>query len=327
MAILEINNLKQYFYINPPWLSRLVSKKKPGIIKAVDDVSFSLAKGEILGVAGESGCGKSTTCLAIAKLREPTSGTIHYKGKDIAGMTPAEIRDYRKEVQLIFQDPYESLNPRFRVFDLVAEPLRALAVCDSNEELTQRVTATIAMAGLNPKDYIKKHPHEMSGGERQRVGIAQALVLEPELVIADEPLSMLDVSIRAGILDLIRDLSRRMNFSCIYVSHDLSILSNISERLMIMYLGKVVEIGHTRDIITRPMHPYAQALIAAVPIPDPAYERPIPNIRGEVSQPIDPPPGCRFQTRCLKVTDICRTREPSMTELEPGHSVACHLYT
>lgn len=326
MAILEIKNLKQYFYINPPLLSRLVSKKKSGIIKAVDDVSFALATGEILGVAGESGCGKSTTCLAVAKLREPTGGAIYYKGRNIAGMTTAEIRDYRKEVQLIFQDPYESLNPRFRVFDLVAEPLRALCVCDSAEELTRRVTATIAMAGLNPSDYIKKYPHQMSGGERQRVGIAQALVLKPELVIADEPLSMLDVSIRAGILDLIRDLSHRLNFSCIYVSHDLSILSNISERLMIMYLGKVVEIGATRDVITNPMHPYAQALIAAVPIPDPAYRRPIPDIRGEVSQPIDPPPGCRFQTRCLKVTDICMCQEPCMTELEPGHSVACHLY-
>jgi len=182
------------------------------------------------------------------------------------------------------------------------------------------------MAGLNPNDYINKYPHQMSGGERQRVGIAQALVLEPELVIADEPLSMLDVSIRAGILDLIRDLSHRMNFSCIYVSHDLSILSNISERLIIMYLGKVVEIGRTRDVITQPKHPYARALIAAVPIPDPAYERPIPDIRGEVSQPIDPPPGCRFQTRCMKVTDICRAQEPAMTELEPGHCVACHLY-
>lgn len=326
MAILEVDNLRQHFYINPPLLTKLLGKKKQGIIKAVDGVSFNLAKGEILGVAGESGCGKSTTCLAIAKLRDPTAGAISYKGKSIAGMTPAQIRNYRKEVQLIFQDPYESLNPRFKVFDLVAEPLRALDICDSKKELEKRVTDTIAMAGLNPDDYGHRYPHQMSGGERQRVGIAQALVLEPELVIADEPLSMLDVSIRAGILDLIRDLSRRMNFSCIYVSHDLSILSNISERLMIMYLGKVVEIGTTRDVITHPRHPYAQALIAAVPIPDPAYQRPIPDIRGEVSQPIDPPPGCRFQTRCLKVSDQCRETEPVMTQVEPGHSVACHLY-
>lgn len=326
MAILEVNGLKQHFYINPPLLSRLVGNKKPGIIKAVDDVSFSLERGEILGVAGESGCGKSTTCLAVAKLREPTEGDIFYKGKSITGMTKEEIRNYRRQVQLIFQDPYESLNPRFRVFDLVAEPLRALGVCSSKKELEERVLATIAMAGLPPEDYQERYPHQMSGGERQRVGIAQALVLEPELVIADEPLSMLDVSIRAGILDLIRDLSSRMNFSCIYVSHDLSILSNISERLMIMYLGRIAEIGATRDVITNPHHPYAKALIAAVPIPDPAYTRPIPDIKGEVSTPIDPPPGCRFQSRCLEVNQVCREKEPPMIEVEPGHQVACHLY-
>jgi oligopeptide/dipeptide ABC transporter ATP-binding protein len=182
------------------------------------------------------------------------------------------------------------------------------------------------MAGLEPDEYKNRYPHQMSGGERQRVGIAQALVLEPNLVIADEPLSMLDVSIRAGILDLIRDLSERMNFSCIYVSHDLSILSNISERLMIMYLGRIMELGITKEVITEPLHPYAQALIAAVPIPDPAYTRPIPEIKGEVAQPIDPPPGCRFQTRCLQVMDVCRGTEPPLKEIKPGHAVACHLY-
>ena len=325
MAILDVSDLKQYFYLEPTFLAKLVGGKKPRVIKAVDGMSFSMEPGEILGLAGESGCGKSTCCLAIAKLREPTGGTIRYKENDIAEMSKQELRNYRREVQLIFQDPYESLNPRYTVFDLVAEPLRALT--DKNKtEIRERTLETISMAGLEPDEYKKRYPHQMSGGERQRVGIAQALVLEPNLVIADEPLSMLDVSIRAGILDLIRDLSERMNFSCIYVSHDLSILSNISERLMIMYLGRIMELGITKEVITEPLHPYAQALIAAVPIPDPAYTRPIPKIKGEVAQPIDPPPGCRFQTRCLQVMDICRGTEPPLKELKPGHAVACHLY-
>jgi oligopeptide/dipeptide ABC transporter ATP-binding protein len=325
MAILDVSDLKQYFYLEPTFLAKLVGGKKPRIIKAVDGMSFSLEAGEILGLAGESGCGKSTCCLAIAKLREPTGGTIRYKENNIAEMSKEELRKYRREVQLIFQDPYESLNPRYTVFDLVAEPLRALT--DKNKaEVRERTLETIAMAGLEPDEYKNRYPHQMSGGERQRVGIAQALVLEPNLVIADEPLSMLDVSIRAGILDLIRDLSERMNFSCIYVSHDLSILSNISERLMIMYLGRIMELGITKEVITEPYHPYAQALIAAVPIPDPAYTRPIPEIKGEVAQPIDPPPGCRFQTRCLQVMDICRGTEPPLKEVKAGHAVACHLY-
>ncbi len=325
MAILDVSDLKQYFYLEPTFLAKLVGGKKPRIIKAVDGMTFSMEPGEILGLAGESGCGKSTCCLAIAKLREPTGGTIRYKENDIAEMSKEELRKYRREVQLIFQDPYESLNPRYTVFDLVAEPLRALT--DKNKaEIRERTLETISMAGLEPDEYKNRYPHQMSGGERQRVGIAQALVLEPNLVIADEPLSMLDVSIRAGILDLIRDLSERMNFSCIYVSHDLSILSNISERLMIMYLGRIMELGITKDVITEPFHPYAQALIAAVPIPDPAYTRPIPEIKGEVAQPIDPPPGCRFQTRCLQVMDICIGTEPPLKEVKPGHAVACHLY-
>ena len=325
MAILEVSDLKQYFYLQPKFLAKMVGGEKEKIIKAVDGVSFSMEPGEIMGLAGESGCGKSTACLAIAKLREPTGGSIRYKDRDISDMSKAEIRNYRREVQLIFQDPYESLNPRYTVFDLVAEPLRALTD-QGKAQIRERTNETIAMAGLTPEEYKNRYPHQMSGGERQRVGIAQALVMEPKLVIADEPLSMLDVSIRAGILDLIRDLSQRMNFSCIYVSHDLSILSNISERLMIMYLGRIMELGRTKDVITDPHHPYARALIAAVPIPDPAYQRPIPKIRGEVAQPIDPPPGCRFQTRCLQVMDICRDTQPVLKDVKPGHAVACHLY-
>ena len=325
MAILEVNDLKQYFYIIPGLLSKVVSKKQPSVIKAVDGLTFNLQAGEIMGLAGESGCGKSTACLAISKLREPTGGTIRFKGQDISKMTAEQDREYRSKVQLIFQDPYESLNPRFTVFDTVAEALRALDI-GTREERRHRVMETLRLAGLKPEEYVDRYPHQMSGGERQRVGIASALVLEPELVIADEPVSMLDVSIRAGILDLIRGLSEKMNFTCIWVSHDLSILSNVSERLMIMYLGRTMELAPTRELITDPLHPYAKALISAVAIPDPTYKRPIPNIRGEVSQPIDPPPGCRFQTRCKEVMNVCEMEEPPLIEAKPGHFVACHLY-
>jgi oligopeptide/dipeptide ABC transporter ATP-binding protein len=300
--------------------------KKASVIKAVDGVTFSLEAGEIMGIAGESGCGKSTACMMIAKLLEKTDGEIRYKGREISGMSKTELRDYRRQVQVIFQDPYQSLNPRFTAFDLVAEPLRALTDWDK-EKVRHRVMETIDMVGLKAEEYKDRYPHQMSGGERQRVGIACALVLAPELVIADEPVSMLDVSIRAGVLDLIRDLSAKMNFTCVFVSHDLAILSNIADRLMIMYLGRIMELGSSRDVIDDPLHPYAQALIAAVAVPDPAYKRPTPNIRGEVSQPIDPPPGCRFQTRCPKVMDICQTAEPPLLEIKPGHWASCHLYS
>jgi len=324
MAILEIDQLTKYFTLNPGVLGRILSARRMKVIKAVDGVSFRVDPGEILGIAGESGCGKSTTCMLIARLYEPTAGAIRYKGRDISHLIKADLKEFRRQAQIIFQDPYESLNPRFTTFDLVAEPLRALTHC-SKDQLSRRVSRTLELVGLKPEEYKERYPHQMSGGERQRVGIAQALVLEPELVIADEPLSMLDVSIRAGILDLIRDLSQRMNFTCIYVSHDLSILSNISERLMIMYLGKIMELGWTGDVIQKPLHPYSKALISAVPIPDPSHKRQVPNIKGEVTKPIDLPPGCRFEPRCPNSADICRKDIPPLRELGKRHWVACYL--
>jgi oligopeptide/dipeptide ABC transporter ATP-binding protein len=327
VAILEVEGLRKYFYLNPGFLARIANRKQPSVIKAVDGVTFNVRAGEILGIAGESGCGKSTTCTLITKLLEPTDGVIKYKDRDISGLSKKELKDYRRQVQIIFQDPYESLNPRFNTFDTVAEPLRALGD-ESKSEISRKVISTLELVGLKSEEYKDRYPHQMSGGERQRVGIASALVLGPELVIADEPVSMLDVSIRAGILDLIRDLSQRLKFTCIFVSHDLAILSNISERLMIMYLGKIMELGTIRDVISDPFHPYAQALISAVSIPDPSYKRPRPNIKGEVSQPIDPPPGCRFNARCTHaMMNICELEDPALVEVKPGHFVSCHLYS
>ena len=327
MDILEVEGLRKFFYLDPGLVARMVSKKHISVIKAVDGVTFSVRAGEILGIAGESGCGKSTTCSLITKLLDPSGGTIRYKGRDISSLQKREISDYRREVQIIFQDPYESLNPRHTAFDTVAEPLRALNICDK-VETKKRALDMLEIVGLKPEDFKDRYPHQMSGGERQRVGIASALVLNPKLVIADEPVSMLDVSIRAGILDLIRDLSVRLNFTCLFVSHDLSILSNISERLMIMYLGKVMELGSIKDVIGDPLHPYSMALISAVPIPDPSYKRPRPDIKGEISQPIDPPPGCRFYARCPRggAMEKCESEDPPFKEVKPGHFVACHLY-
>lgn len=324
MAVLEVRGLTKHFDVRPGLLARLVGQGRQQVIKAVEDVSFSIAEGEILGLAGESGCGKSTTCLLITRLLEPSAGEILFKGKPVSAFEGEELRTFRRKVQIIFQDPYESLNPRFTVFDLIAEGPRALGLWDV-KETEERVLAMLASVGLTPEEYRARYPHEMSGGERQRVGIASALVMEPELVVADEPLSMLDVSIRADILDLLRGLSSRLGFSCLYVSHDLAILSNIADRLMVMYLGMVAEIGSIEDVIAHPRHPYTNALVEAVPAPDPRYRRPVPKIHGDIARPIDPPPGCRFAPRCPHAVDICRHDPlPGLTETENHHLTACH---
>ena len=324
MAVLEIRGLTKHFEVRPSLLSRMLGDGGTRVIKAVEDVSFSIGEGEILGLAGESGCGKSTTCLLITRLLEPSSGEILFKGRPISALAGDDLNAFRRQVQIIFQDPYESLNPRFTVFDQIAEGPRALGLWDP-KETEERVLAMLASVGLKPEEYRARYPHEMSGGERQRVGIAAALVLEPELVVADEPLSMLDVSIRAGILDLLRGLSERLGFSCLYVSHDLSILSNIADRLMIMYLGMVAEIGAIEDVIARPRHPYANALVEAVPAPDPRYQRPIPKIHGDIARPVDPPPGCRFASRCPHAAEVCRVDPlPALSNVGAGHLAACH---
>ena len=321
MALLSVEHLTKHFGLGRS-LGAALRRQPRGWIKPVEDVSFAIGEGEILGIVGESGCGKSTTCNLLAKLDEPSSGKIHFDGADVTTLSAAELRRYRTHVQMIFQDPFDSLNPRLRAFDLVAEAPRALQLWDE-AEIARRVPAMLALVGLPPQRYAQRYPHQMSGGERQRVGIASALIAEPRLVIADEPVSMLDVSIRAGVMDLLRDLSKRMNFSCLYVSHDLSILTHLCDRVMVMYLGQLVEIASSHDLVNNPRHPYTRALVAAVPVPDPAYRRPPVEIKGELAKPVNPPPGCRFAPRCNLATPKCSTT-PVMLDVGAGHTVACH---
>ncbi|MEZ5651095.1 MAG: ABC transporter ATP-binding protein [Burkholderiaceae bacterium] len=325
MAILEVRGLTKHFEVRPGLFERMFGQGRTRRIKAVENVSFTIDRGEVLGLAGESGCGKSTTCLLLARLLEPTSGEILFEGQPIGALTGKALREFRRKVQIVFQDPYESLNPRFTVFDLIAEGPRALGLWDATET-RERVLAMLDAVGLNPDRYRDRYPHEMSGGERQRVGIASALVMEPSLVIADEPLSMLDVSIRADILDLLRRLSERLGFSSLYVSHDLAILSNIADRLMIMYLGTIAELGPVADVVAEPRHPYGRALLEAVPAPDPRYRRPVPDIRGDIARPVDPPPGCRFAGRCPRAEAVCREDPiPAPVDVGPGHFATCRL--
>ncbi len=324
MAVLELDRLSRHFELTPGFVERVIQRKKPSYIKAVERLSISIGENEILGIAGESGCGKSTTCTMVSGLLDPTEGDIRFRGNSILGLKGAAIKDYRRAVQMIFQDPYESLNPRFRIVDIVAEGPRALELWGA-DEIKRRSLAMLDAVGLPSGKYAERFPHELSGGERQRVGIASALVMEPEVIIADEPLSMLDVSIRAGILDLLREMQAERGFSSLYVSHDLSILGNVADRLLVMYLGQAMEIGPAEEVIRNPKHPYTKALIGAVPIPDPRSRREVPNIRGEISKPIDPPPGCRFAPRCPYANASCNE---TFIEMKTGdsslHQAACH---
>jgi len=325
MALLDVNSLSKRYELRPSVLARVLSGKRMRRIEAVRDVTFALNEGEVLGIVGESGCGKSTTCAMIAGLEPPSAGTIRFRGQDIGAFGAKALRRYRRHVQIIFQDPFESLNPRLQVFDQVAEGPRALGLW-SEAETEQRVLRMLADVGLPPAAYRNRFPHQMSGGERQRVGIASALVSEPELVIADEPLSMLDVSIRAGIRDLLSELAKRRRFSVIYVSHDLSIMKGFVHGLIVMYLGQIVEAGTFSSIVANPQHPYTAALLAAVPVPDPLFRRAVPDIVDDVARPLASLAGCRFAPRCRQAVDICHREPPELAASgNAAQSVRCHL--
>ncbi|MFD1546452.1 ABC transporter ATP-binding protein [Nonomuraea guangzhouensis] len=310
--ILEIDNLVKHY----------------GQVRAVDGLSLSIGEGEVLGLVGESGSGKSTVGKCVLRLTEPTSGGIRLAGRDITHLSRRAMRPLRRDVHIVFQDPYSSLNPRFTIEQIVGEPLLHHGIA-SRREAGGRVAAMLEQVGLRP-EMRTRFPHELSGGQRQRVGLARALILEPKLVVADEPVSALDVSVQASVLNLITDLQREMGFSCLFITHDLSVVEFLADRIAVMYLGKIVESGPTAQIFAEPRHPYTQALLSAAPVADPVRQRERRRIvlGGDVPSPVDPPSGCRFHTRCPLAYDACRTSEPELTDPRTsGHPVACHLVT
>lgn len=318
--LLQVDSLKKYFPITSGILRR-----KRGDIKAVDGISFKIHQGETLGLVGESGCGKSTVGRSILRSYKVTSGRILYRGQDLADLSDARLRKLRPNMQMIFQDPYASLNPRMSVGHIIGEPLLEHSSA-TKKERQARVDELLELVGLSPT-CRNRYPHEFSGGQCQRIGIAKALALNPEFVICDESIAALDVSIQAQVVNLLEDLQKELGLTYLFISHDLSMISHISQRVAVMYLGKIMELGSQQDIYERPLHPYTEALLSAVPIADPLLERKRERIilTGDVPSPADPPPGCRFHTRCPIADECCREREPEWRELEPNHWVACHL--
>lgn len=318
-VLLSVKDLCQYYKVNKGMFG------KAQFVKAVDGVSFDVYKGEVFGIVGESGCGKSTLGKTICKLIEPTSGTIEFDGRDITYLSNKEMRDVRKDMQMVFQDPYASLNPRMSVRNIVAEPLKIHGLDTSREETDKKVIALLQKVGLDAYHAVR-YPHEFSGGQRQRIGIARAIAVTPKLVIADEPVSALDVSIQSQVLNLMNKLKREMGLTYIFVAHDLSVVEHISDRVGVMYLGNFVEIADKKTLYSNPMHPYTQALLSAVPIPDPTVKRERIILQGNIPSPLNAPKGCKFHTRCPKAMDICASVPPVKKQVDDNHCVYCHLY-
>ena len=320
-TLLRVENLTKHF----PVTRGIIFQKQVGAVQAVDDISFEIKKGETFGLVGESGCGKSTTGRAILQLHKPTAGKVYFEDTELTTASPAVLRKMRRNMQIIFQDPYASLNPRMTVGSIIAEPLEIHNIGTSKER-QERVQELLKLVGLNPY-FVNRYPHEFSGGQRQRIGVARALALQPEFIVCDEPISALDVSIQAQVVNLLEELQDEFGLTYLFIAHDLSMVRHISDRVAVMYLGKVVELATRNELYEDPLHPYAKALLSAVPIPDPVMEEKRRRIilEGDVPSPINPPSGCRFHPRCPIAEDDCKQAIPEWREAKPGHWVACHL--
>ncbi|MFC1908273.1 ABC transporter ATP-binding protein [Chloroflexota bacterium] len=317
--ILEVENLKKYYPVTAGLFSRRVAD-----VKAVDGISFHIMEGETLGLVGESGCGKSTLGRALLRLEEPTAGRVRYRGSDIMALGRKQLKELRKEVQMIFQDPQSSLDPKMTIGDSIGEALFIHSVGTEQERL-ERVEELLKRVGMEP-EYVIRYPHELSGGQKQRIGIARALAVNPRLIVADEPVSALDVSVQAQILNLVMDLQHEFGLAYLFIAHDLAVIGQVSDRIAVMYLGKIIELTDRTELFSRPLHPYTEALLSAVHAPDPHHKGQRISLQGEVPSPVEPPPGCNFNTRCPRVMGICYHEEPELQSQKGDHLVSCHLY-